>query len=553
MNLKIKNIGLLMMLMGTLLYSGCIEKNKNEKVAEGVEEQTSKVSHLLPPANPFLIANSSYPSVHSNPAQSDVTKWATWNENVDIKEENTQWLPWVTSIGTVHRPYPNGEEALFVSGTNKIGKIKITNGVFEWVDEVVVPGYEYEVPSEDAIRATVDEMIAGGTDESKYLPPYANHVKAIKQSSANIGNGIYTMMDNEGNYFCGFGTSIFKVSDKNPGDVNSEIEIVKAFDVKDGVTPEEAKQISRIFALGMTYDGYIAVAMPGIIAVLDRNLENMQYIILEGEAVDNGISIDDTGGIYCVTSKYMRKIVWDGKKISDKEEDGAWKSPYDYVPNPKALSRGSGNTPSLMGFGPDEDHLVFVADAGEDISAVAFWRDEIPEDFEQKEGTKSRRIADQIKLTIDVPATIEWSPHIYGNGVMMMASAWPDPVYDENGKLAIFETVLTAGITREPPTGVEKWSWDKETYSLKSDWTLQRGLQWALYPVSATSNTVTLTIAEEGNYSLQTVDWDTGKEISTTNLGNNPIFNTAGGLFIPIDENRIYITGVMGPVMIHKE
>ncbi len=529
--------------------NGCNDQKKKE---EAEEEQTTAASFQLPPVNPFLIANSSYPSVHSNPAQSDVTSWPTWNEDVILEEAKVQWLPWVTSIGTAHRPYGNGEEALFVSGTNKIGKIRISKGAFEWVDEVVVPGYEYEVPSEDEIRATVDKMREGGTDEEKYLPPYTAHVKAIKQSSANIGNGIYTMMDNEGNYFAGFGTSIFKVSDKNPGDINSKIEIVKGFDVKDGVTPEEAKNISRIFALGMTYDGYIAVAMPGIIAVLDRNLENMQYILLEGEAVDNGISIDDQGGIYCVTSKYMRKIVWNDKTLSDKEDDGAWKSPYDYVPNAKALSRGSGNTPSLMGFGPDEDHLVFVADAGSEISAVAFWRDDIPEDFEQKPGTKSRRIADQIKLTIDVPATIEWSPHIYGNGVMMMASAWPDPVYDKNDKLAIFETVLTAGVTRQPPAGVEKWSWDKETRSLKSDWTLQRGLQWALYPVSATSNTVTLTIAEEGNYSLQTVDWNTGEEVSTTTLGNNPIFNTAGGLFIPIDENRIYITGVMGPIMITK-
>jgi hypothetical protein len=248
----------------------------------------------------------------------------------------------------------------------------------------------------------------------------------------------------------------------------------------------------------------------------------------------------------------MRKLVWNGKTLSDKEEDGAWKTEYDYVPNPRALSRGSGNTPALMGFGPDEDHLVFVADAGEDISVVAFWRDEIPKDFKQKEGTKSRRIADQLELNIDVPATIEWSPHIYGNGIMMMASAWEDPVFDENGKLAIFETVLTAGVTREPPTGVEKWSWNKETRTLKSDWTKLRGLQWALHPVSATSNTVSLTILEDGNYSLLTVDWSTGKEISTTLLGSNPIFNTAGGFFIPIDENRIYVTGVFGHVMISR-
>ncbi len=542
-----KNLSLL--ICALLLMASCTNTAKKQ---ESGQEATKEVAYQLPPYNPFLIQNSHYPSVHFNPAQSDVSALPSWNMSGTIKEENVQWLPWVTSIGTVHRPYANGEEALFVSGTNKVGKIKISNGAFEWVDEVVVPGFEYEVPGDDEIKATVDEMIAGGTDEAEYLPPYAKHVKAIKQSSANIGNGIYTMMDNEGNYFCGFGTSIYKVSDKTPGDINSEIEITKSFNVKDGVTPEEAKQISRIFALGMTYDGHIAVAMPGIIAVLTRDLSDMQYVMLDGEAVDNGISIDDKGGIYCVTSKYMRKIVWDGTKLSDKEEDGAWKAAYDHVPNPKALSRGSGNTPALMGFGPDEDHLVFVADAGDDISAVAFWRDEIPEDFKQKEGTQSRRIADQIKLTIDVPATIEWSPHIYGNGVMMMASAWEDPVYDENGKLAIFETVLTAGVTRKPPAAVEKWSWDKASRSLKSDWTKHRGLQWALHPVSSTSNTVTLTLAENGIYSLVSYDWTTGKEVSNLVLGNNPIFNTAGGLFIPVDENRIYITGVMGPVMITK-
>lgn len=550
MNLKTISSKLLFSLIVTAVFASC--GDFNQKATSDVDKN-SQLEYQLPPKNPFLIANSKYPSVHFNPAQSDVTALPSWNISGTLSEENIQWLPWITSIGTVHRPYANNEEALFVSGTNKVGKIKISNGAFEWVDEVVVPGFEYEVPGDAEIRKTVDNMIAGGTDESKYLPPYTDHVKAIKQSSANIGNGIYTMMDNEGNYFCGFGTSIYKVSDKTPGDVNSKIEITKAFNVKDGVTPEEAKQISRIFALGMTYDGYIAVAMPGIIAVLSRDLTDMQYVMLDGEAVDNGISIDDKGGIYCVTSKYMRKIVWNGKTLSDKEEDGAWKAAYDHVPNPRALSRGSGNTPALMGFGPDEDHLVFVADAGDDISAVAFWRDGIPKDFKQKEGTQSRRIADQIKLTIDVPATIEWSPHVYGNGVMMMASAWEDPVYDKNEKLAIFETVLTAGVTRVPPAAVEKWSWDKKTQSLKSDWTKHRGLQWALHPVSSKSNTVTLTIAEKGVYSLVTYDWTTGEEVSSFVLGDNPIFNTAGGLFIPIDENRIYITGVMGPVMISKQ
>jgi hypothetical protein len=180
------------------------------------------------------------------------------------------------------------------------------------------------------------------------------------------------------------------------------------------------------------------------------------------------------------------------------------------------------------------------------------WRDEIPEDFVQKPGTKSRRIADQLPLTIDVPATIEWSPHVYGNGVMMMASAWPDPVQQADGKVAVFETVMTAGVTRAAPVGAEKWSWDSETRSFTSDWTANLPLQWALHPVSAATNTVTLARVEDGVYSLVTLDWDTGEEQGTTVLGTSPIFNTAGGLFIPLNDDEIFVTSVFGPVKITR-
>ena len=78
-------------------------------------------------------------------------------------------------------------------------------------------------------------------------------------------------------------------------------------------------------------------------------------------------------------------------------------------------------------------------------------------------------------------------------------------------------------------------------------------LQWALHPVSAANNTVSLTLIEDGVYSLVHVDWDTGKEVGKVVLGSNPIFNTAGGFFIPLNEDDIYVTGVFGPVRISKD
>jgi hypothetical protein len=48
------------------------------------------------------------------------------------------------------------------------------------------------------------------------------------------------------------------------------------------------------------------------------------------------------------------------------------------------------------------------------------------------------------------------------------------------------------------------------------------------------------------------VDWDTGDEVGRVVLGTSPIFNTAGGFFIPLDEQYTHISGVFGPVRISR-
>jgi hypothetical protein len=527
--------------------SACQQK-QSEQTGKKISE-----SYSLPPNNPFLIQNSNYPTVHFNSAQTDVTTIPVWKGEMSIKPSQVSWLPGLTTIGTVHRPYSSGEQAIFFSGGNRVGKIRITDGDFSMIDEISIPGLEDNTISTTQLRRIAKQMQSNIGDEKEYLTPLTEFLDKTSQSTATLMNGLYTLMDKDGYYYAGWGTSVYKVADVREGDVYSPIKIVQTYDLRSGLPEDQRDKISRILGFAMTYDGYLAIAMPGIIAIMDRDFGGMQYILLEGEAVDNSISVDDKGGIYLVTSKYMRKVVWDGKKLSDQEADGAWKSEYDYVSNPKAMSRGAGNTPSLLGFGPDEDKLVVLADAGDPVKIVAFWRDEIPQDFEQKPGTKSRRIADQLALTIEVPATIEWSPHVYGNGVMMIASAYPNPVTQVDGKFAVFETVLTAGVTRQAPMGAEKWSWDSKTRSLKSDWKVDYPLQSALYPVSAGSNTVTLAQLKEGLYSLIHVDWDSGQEVGRVILGTSPIFNTGGGFIIPLTEDQIYITGVFGPVMISKK
>lgn len=506
----------------------------------------------LPPTNPFLMSGSVYPMVHWNPAATDVTSQGAWIGDHTVKPEQVKWLPMPpSSIGTAHYPYPGGEDALFISGSNRVSKLRITDGDLTLIDQVIIPGYDEQNATEQDVRELVGAIEAGGTEELKYLPPLQTYLQKHGTSGDNLPYGLYTFLDRDGNYYAGWGTTIYKVADERPGDIRSKLQIVKSFDLKEGLPKEDAGKINRLLGLSITYEGHIVVAMPGIIAVLDRDFKDMKYILLEGEDIDNGVAVDDGGGIYVVTSKYMRKLVWDGKQLSDRESDGAWKSPYDSVPNPKAMSRGAGNTPTLMGFGPDEQHLVIIADAGDPVKIVAFWRDEIPDDFKQVQGTKSRRIAGQQQLSIKVPATIEWSPHVYGYGVMLLASAWPEPV-QKDGKLDLYSSVMSAGVSRPAPRGSEKFVWDPKSYALKSVWTTDVGMQWALHPISTLSNTVHLCELESGIYTLVAIDWTSGKEVGRIKLGSRPIFNTMGGFYVPLDNGDIYVTGAFGPVRISK-
>lgn len=113
------------------------------------------------------------------------------------------------------------------------------------------------------------------------------------------------------------------------------------------------------------------------------------------------MAVDQDNGIYVASDKLMRKIVWTGSKLSQDEADGAWFSGYDSGRQPPAVKFGTGTgaTPTLMGFGKGNDELVVITDGSDHMKLVAFWRNQIPEVFQQKPGTKSNRIADQIGVS----------------------------------------------------------------------------------------------------------------------------------------------------------
>jgi hypothetical protein len=310
-----------------------------------------------------------------------------------------------------------------------------------------------------------------------------------------------------------------------------------------------AKSVSRIIGLNMTYDGYIAAAAPGALVVLDRDLNIVSYITFSGEAVDNSIAIDENNGIYVVTSRRMLKVIWNGKSLSTDEKDGAWESGYEWTPDEKALaagaiSRGSGTTPTLVGFGDDPDKLVVIADAAETgTNAVAFWRDAIPADFTQKPGTKSRRIADQTRIEIS-QLTIEPSANALGYGVTFINGSYPRPLKTPGAPNA-----FTAGITRPAPKGVQKFIWNPQARRFDKAWVnAEVDNSDIMVPVvSGATGLLYCAHKENGRYQYVGLDWESGELRERWIFPDQSLlWNAFGGITTIMADGDLLIGGAFG-------
>ena len=296
----------------------------------------------------------------------------------------------------------------------------------------------------------------------------------------------------------------------------------------------------------MTYDGYLAAAAPGAAVVLDRDLNVKSYVTFSDEAVDNSIAVDEKNGIYVVTSKRMLRLVWTGSKLSTDEKDGAWASPYESIGD-KALalgsiSRGSGTTPTLMGFGDDPDKLVVISDAAEGgTNLVAFWREEIPADFKQKPGTLSRRIADQIRIDIS-KLTIEPSPNVLGYGVAVINGSYPEPVPGVPGAPNAF----TAGVTRRAPVGVQKFVWNSKEHKFEKAWTNNDidNSDIMVPVVSAATGLMYCANKSDGDYEYVGVDWNDGKIKQRWQFPDDSrVWNAFGGITTILEDGGLMIGG----------
>ena len=184
--------------------------------------------------------------------------------------------------------------------------------------------------------------------------------------------------------------SILRVGETDPDDPRSPLALEDEF-----VLPPEIEGAPIV--LNLTHDGWVVfVTDAAWVGAVRQDFSEVRFLDLPTITGDvtthNSFPVDEDGGIYLVSFGAMTKMRWTGDAL-----ELAWRAPYDFRGErcgPPAKSgraevlrvvtgrscTGSGTTPTLMGRGT-MDRLVLAVDSRAPNRLVAFWRDEIPEDW----------------------------------------------------------------------------------------------------------------------------------------------------------------------------
>ena len=390
---------------------------------------------------------------------------------------------------------------------------------------------------------------------------------------ARFGNGSYSVVDKDNVLYANYGNSLYAFALKDPANPSAGIvvkhKIANVIEDIQGSTSAAGSAATitpgptRLFGLSMTYDGFLVVTFSNGVSVIKRDFDlssKVFYPFGADEYVSNSMAVDERNGMYIASNKLMRKLVWTGTTISDREEDGAWASLYDVadvLPPIIKFDNGTGSTPTLMGFGDDPDKLVVITDGAKNMKLVAFWRDAIPEGFVQKPGAASRRIAGQIQATFGLPAPLpEWlqseqSVVVSGYGAFVVNNmpTAVDPALQATNKIC---QVSLMGPAYPGPLGVERFEWNPAADEWRSVWSRPDVSSTSMVPVHSQSASMALVNGyyEGSGWEVTGLDWNTGETIHRTVFGSKNLGNGAYAIIQYLSNEHLLFNSIVGPFLV---
>lgn len=505
--------------------------------------------------NPFLSADI-YGVTHINPAKENSIPY-----RIPLKTQRVNLDSLVPVWGG---PVNNATYASTIPGyfwsvsTDRVALIDARGKNWKKVSDIDLPGAKRR--SLDALKKIVKYSYSD-------MKSSEAHLKGILGESPGsvLPAGIYALVSNKDFVYANAGTIVSAIGRVDPKDPTKGLEVKAQFDTATIIPPTSVfGETPRVGLVGMnmTYDGHVVIGALNGIAVVDSALKKGQFHAFgdDNQMSTNSLTIDKKGGIYVATGSkkprlpgVMHKLVWTGSKISDDPKDGAWKAQYEGGDWPPAIKAGTGtgSTPTLMGFGENEDKLVLITDGANRMKLVAFWRDEIPADARKVEGALSPRIADQKPVSAGISEQRRWLQSEqtiissgYGAFVVnnLIEEGHPDRIID----------VMTVGPVHRPPRGVEKIVWNEKENRFYSAWTRGDVVSVSMVPLASSGAGAVFVngYSEKDGWEVTGLDWETGATVSRTIFGHNNKGNGAYAILQFLEDGDMLFNSVIGPYRI---
>ncbi|WP_319578904.1 hypothetical protein [uncultured Methanospirillum sp.] len=505
-----------------------------------------------PVTNPFL-SSPLYALTHFDSSQSDSTPYGPPRGVYKIDPAKNPIVYGgpvnIMTLASTDKNY------MWVVGTNHVGYVDITGK--NWT----------QVASYEALADATDNKLAAVPDENfrTFGESSAVGMNATSMNSSLISlfgknydlrfkNGFYSVVDDKNVIYSDFAGDLYAFALTDPD--NPSAGIKKLYEIKDVITTLQGDNYpnsTMLFGLSMTYDGHLIITFTDGVAVIDRNLDPASaslYRFGDDEILTNSPAVDENNGIYVASDKIMRKLAWTGTNLSGEEADGAWSSPYTYSEQPPIIKVGigTGSTPTLMGFGDDEDKLVVITDGAKQMNLTAFWRDEIPEG--------SQRIAGQIPVTCGFKTLPEWiqseqSVVVHGHGAFVVNNMPVNVSSDLLGQNKILQVSLM-GPAYDTSYGAERFEWNSSKNAWSSVWARPDVSSTSMVPIHSQSGNMALINGYRlpDGWEILGLDWDTGKTVHQTIFGKSNFGNGAYALLMYLENQDLIFNSFMGPIRI---